>query len=312
MSAVEEEVWARELVLVTGKGGVGKTTVAAALARSAHAAGKRVLVAEVTSDTSTKSQLLGLFGHPDVKGESPERIADRLYGVRITPSAGHRLFLQAALKVGMLVNAAMRSAALNRFLMAAPAFPEIGTLYHLVDLLRSKRFDHVIVDLPATGHALGLASLPKTVLSVVPSGLIGDAIREGLDVMTDDARGCAVLVTLPEGMPVTESIELAKGLEELDITVRAMILNAMPPNPFTDDERDALRAHLATRDSSLLLGGREFRRLERALAARAQFDAAVPAKTAKVEIPDSSKTAQVEVVDEVATELDRIRIEVGP
>ncbi len=303
-----EALWAKELVLVTGKGGVGKTTVAAALARSAHAAGKRVLIAEVTSDTSTQSQLLGLFGHPEIKGEDPVRFEDRLHGVRITPSAGHRLFLAAALKVGVLVNAAMRSAALNRFLMAAPAFPEIGTLYHLVTLLRSKRFDHVVVDLPATGHALGLASLPKTVLSVVPSGLIGQAIQEGLDAMTDDARGCAVLVTLPEGMPVTESVELARGLEKLDISVRAMILNAMPPNPFTDDERAALRDHLAGRDTSLLLGAREFRRLERALAAQEQFERDVPATAAKVTIPQSTKTAHGEVVSDVAAYLDQVEI----
>lgn len=308
MSA-DEALWAKELVLVTGKGGVGKTTVAAALARSAHTAGKRVLIAEVTSDTSTKSQLLGLFGHPDVKGEDPVELEKRLYGVRITPSAGHRLFLTAALKVGMVVNAAMRSAALNRFLMAAPAFPEIGTLYHLVTLLRSKRFDHIILDLPATGHALGLASLPKTVLSVVPSGLIGQAIQEGLDAMTDDARGCAVLVTLPEGMPVTESLELARGLEKLDIRVRAMILNAMPDNPFTDGERDALRDHLNGREASLLLGAREFRRLERALGAQAQFEAEVPATAAKVTIPKSDKTAHGDVMREVATFLDEVKIQ---
>jgi arsenite-transporting ATPase len=88
----------------------------------------------------------------------------------VTPSTGHRLFLQAALRVRVLVDAAMRSAALRRFLMAAPAFPEVGTLFQLVSLLRDERFDHVLVDLPATGHALGLAALPRTVLKVVPGG----------------------------------------------------------------------------------------------------------------------------------------------
>lgn len=302
------EIWARELVLVTGKGGVGKTTVAAALARSAHAAGKRVLIAEITSDTSTKSQLLGLFGRPDVRGEDPVQLSPNLHGIRITPSSGHKLFLRAALKVRMVVDAAMRSAALNRFLMAAPAFPEIGTLYHLVTILRSKKFDHIIVDLPATGHALGLASLPKTVLSIVPSGLIGSAIKEGLDAMTDPARGCAVLVTLPEGMPVTESLELAKGMEKLEIPVRAMILNSMPGNPFTEDERSALREHLSGRGTSLLLGGREFRRLERALGAEQQFDESVPDRIARVKVPLTLEKTHKKVVEYVESVLGAVRI----
>ena len=221
----------------------------------------------------------------------------RLYGVRIMPSVGHRLFLRAALRMRMVVDAAMRSAALNRFLMAAPTFPEIGTLYHLVHILRMRKFDHLILDLPATGHALGLASLPKTVLKVLPSGLIGDAIREGLAAMTDPARGGAVVVTLPEHMPVTEALELSQGLTKLSIPLQAIVLNRMPDNPFSDEERRALavhmqgRAHQPKEDLSsntpeleslplgkhkFLLGTREFRRLERALLAQKMFRAMVP------------------------------------
>lgn len=294
-----EHIWSRELVLVTGKGGVGKTTVAASLARAAHAAGKRVLIAEVTSDVSTRSQLLGIFGQPAPKEGDPVRLEPNLWGVRITPSQGHRLFLRAALRVGMFVDAAMRSAALNRFLMAAPAFPEIGTLYHLVSLLRLRQFDHIILDLPATGHAIGLVSLPRTVLKVVPAGLIGDAIREGLEVMTDPARAGAVIVTLPESLPVTEAMELAESFGKLSIPVRSMILNRMPANPFSAEELAAVDGHIRTRGADLLLGARELRRLQRALAAQRDFWAQAPAAALRVEVAVTEAQEQGRVVAHV-------------
>jgi arsenite/tail-anchored protein-transporting ATPase len=272
----ETSIWDRELVMVTGKGGVGKTTVAAALARKAHRAGRSVVIADVSSDATTRSQLLDLFGHGHLKSDDPVEMKPGLFGVRIMPSTGHKLFLRAALKVRIVVDAAMKSAALNRFLMAAPTFPEIGTLYHLVHILRMRRFQHVILDLPATGHALGLASLPKTVLKILPSGLIGDAIREGLQVMTDPRRGRAVIVTLPEHMPVTEALELSEGLRKLAIPVDSMILNRMPENPFSEDERKALDQHIKSRAGTLLLGTREFRKLERAISAQNLFRSTVP------------------------------------
>ncbi|MCB9655564.1 MAG: ArsA family ATPase [Deltaproteobacteria bacterium] len=285
VTAISEAIWDRRLVLVTGKGGVGKTTVSAALARAALTAGRRVLVAEVTPDVDTRSPLLSLFGHPEVHGEEPIVLGPNAWGVRITPSTGHKLFLRAALKVRMVVDAAMKSAALRRFLMAAPAFPEIGMLYQLTTLLESSQFHHIIVDLPATGHALGLASLPRTVLRVLPTGLIGSAIRTGLETMTDARKTAAVLVTLPEDMPVTESFELADGLHKLGIHVLALVLNRVPENPFTDEERSALNVHIARRPSEPLLGGREFRRLERALSARRAFYANAVERFRTAEVP---------------------------
>ncbi|MEM7678215.1 MAG: ArsA-related P-loop ATPase [Myxococcota bacterium] len=297
-----ENIWDRQLVLVTGKGGVGKTTVAAAMASAAQRAGRRVLLGEVTPDGKERSNLLELFGQPRPQGEAPIELMRGLDGVLITPSAGHRLILRAALKVGMVADAAMRSAALNRFLMAAPAFPEIGTLYQIVHLLRANKWDHIILDLPATGHALGLASLPRTVLRIVPVGMIGEAIREGLEAMTNPDRGGAVVVTLPEDMPVTESLELAAGLGKLSVPIRAMVLNQMPHFPFSADEIDAVDRHLAARADvdPLLLGSREFRRLQRALMARERFRAETPAGVTRAEFDMLIDHAPVDVVHHLA------------
>ncbi|MCK6550958.1 arsenic transporter [Myxococcota bacterium] len=298
-----QHIWDRKLVLVTGKGGVGKSVITAALARAAHAAGRRVLVSEVTPDVSTHSRLLAHFGRAMDKAEEPIELEPRLHGVRITPSTGHKLFLRAALRVRLVVDAAMKSAALTRFLMAAPTFPEIGALYQLVTLLRDPSFDHVFVDLPATGHALALAALPKTVLKIVPSGLIGDAIREGLETMTDPKRGCALVVTLPESMPITESLELAESLDKLKIPVRAMVLNKMPPDPFSADEKQALAEHLASRTTSHLLGAREYKKLLRALDAREGFRRSVPSRIPRAEVPLFDSTDDRVLLGELAKTL---------
>jgi arsenite/tail-anchored protein-transporting ATPase len=303
---VHDPMWRRKLVLVTGKGGVGKTTLAAALARRAQAAGARVLAAEVSTDVATASPLMRMLGHPEARSTDPVRLESGLSGVRLVPSAGHRRFLQASLRVKMLVDAAMRSSALNRFLMAAPAFPEVGTLFQLVSLLRENDFDHVIVDLPATGHAIGLAALPQTVLRVVPSGLIGDAIREGLELMTDPDRGHALLVTLPEAMPVSETMELCQTLDGLGIRVQSMVLNRIPTDPFSSEERRALRAHLVEAPDRPLLGAREFSRLERARTAMDRFREEAPSAVSRVFLPDWTADSEPELVAKVEGRLQEI------
>lgn len=297
--ALAEEIWDRPLVMVTGKGGVGKTTAAAALALAAQQAGRKVLLAEVSPELSARSALFGLFGRAELGEEERIWLRPNLDGVRISPNIGHRLFLRDALKSRVLASGAMRSAALNRFLLAAPAFPEIGTLYQLVSILRQGHYQHVIVDLPATGHALALASLPRTVLRVLPRGLIGAAIKEGLEWMTDPARTGAVIVTLPEDMPVTEAMELREGLEALSIEVRAMLLNRLPRSDFGLEEIDALQEHLRTRGTPGLLGAREFRRLLLAMQAQQSFRARMSGGAFSVEIPQLSGGA-MEVVQGVA------------
>lgn len=300
-------IWDRRLILVTGKGGVGKTTITAALARSARNTGRRVLLAEVVHDPLNRSPLLEYFGHGHQKADEPFLIQQGLHAVCISPATGHRMFLQSALKIRLLVDTAMKSSALRRFLMAAPTFPEIGILYQLVHLLRSRDFDHLIVDLPATGHALGLLAMPRTVLPIVHSGLIGDALTEGLKVLTNPAQTGAVVVTLPEAMPVTESLEMMDKLRALQVPVRAVILNRMPHNPFSEAELVALRAHLATRNTdSLLLGTREFRRLERALAADQQFRRERTHGVVGVEVPEVVDLRHL--VDQVQAALEQNRV----
>jgi anion-transporting ArsA/GET3 family ATPase len=262
-------------VLVTGKGGVGKTTVTASLARYAAAQGKRVLCAEMVGDPSANSALADALGVERLDIE-PVTVAPNLKAVLLAPHLGHTKFLRDVLPMKLLADAAMRSAAIRRFLAAAPTFPEMGVLYRLLDLVRVKRKDGsdehemIIVDLPATGHALALAQIPASLLRVIPTGPIAAAVREGLNLLTDRERTGAIVVTLPETLPVSEALELVKGIVLHEIPLAQVFVNRVPFDPFSDEEREAVRALLSGRPPTL--GERTMERIDRSRVSLARLE----------------------------------------
>ena len=139
---------------------------------------------------------------------------------------------------------------------------------------------------------------------IVPSGLIGDAIREGNERLADPEYTRAVVVTLPEAMPVAETGELIAGLRKHDVSVGAAILNRMPPDPFVGDERARLRAFLDTQRPPLR-GAKELKRLERAVAAREAFYANMPTDLIRFETPHHRQTDDRAVVQAIEADLLR-------
>ncbi len=260
----------RRAILVTGKGGVGKTTLAAAIARAASFGGRRVLVAELAPDETAPSALARVFGR-ERSAEEPVELARNIRGVLLTPSVGHHRFLQDTLPVRFLANAAMRSSAIRRFLGAAPAFAEMGVLYRMLDLLRRRRkdgapdFETCVVDLPATGHALALTQLPEVLLKFIPGGPIGRAVREGLSLLTDPAHTAALVVTLPESLPISESLELCAGLSKNRVPLVGVVVNRVPQDPFSVAERSELDTFNAVQGP--LAGTRSISGMDRARAA---------------------------------------------
>jgi len=267
-----EKLLQRRVLLVTGKGGVGKTTVAASLGRAAAAAGKRVLVAEISYESprdaeeasaTVTSPLAGAFGL-DTFADEPRLIDTGLYGARLSPLAGHLAFLRDTLPVRLLADAAMKSAAVRRFFHAAPTLAELGIVYRLLGLVKEK-WDVIVCDLPATGHALALAQVPQTLADVLRAGPIHSAAQEGLALFRDPARTTSVLVTLPEPLPVSEALELHEGLHKLSVGCSLVVLNRVPPNPFTAEERAAVERIVP--DRMKMLGARRIPRIDRATSA---------------------------------------------
>jgi arsenite/tail-anchored protein-transporting ATPase len=271
----------RRLIIVTGKGGVGKTTLTAALARRYANEGRRVLAAEIVPNPDTPSQLALALG---VKRptEEPAIVAPNLWAVLVTPTSGHHRFLQESLPLKMLADAAMRSQALKKFLSAAPGFSDMGVMYRMLDLMKRAHdagghaYEIVLLDSPATGHALALAQIPEFLLRVVPGGPIRRVAEEGLAVLTDPRVTGTVIVTLPETLPVTEAIELQAGLGKHRLPVTAIVVNRVPADPFSKEERSAVTSMLSAQ-SAQVLGSRELRRIERAESALALLRERAPA-----------------------------------
>ncbi len=264
----------RRVVLVTGKGGVGRTTVACALARAAARRGRRVLLTEVGDPEGGFSACGRHFGRETVT-ENPEPLGDGVDGCHLWARTGHEAFLAETLPGGRLVGAALRSKALQKFLVAAPSFFEMGVFYHLLTLLRAKRPDGsprhevVVIDMPATGHTLALTGLPDILLRLIPGGPIAAALREGQSYMNDPSKAEAWVVTLPEQLPITESIELLSGLRETRVAVGGFFLNRYPADPFTAEERAALAGLF---EKHHVHGETAFRRAEVAHAQRGRLD----------------------------------------
>ncbi|MFT3708861.1 MAG: ArsA family ATPase [Archangium sp.] len=258
------ELVQRRCVIVTGKGGVGKTTLTAALGRAFAAKGKRVLLAEIVPSAETPSALADAIGVAKLT-EEPHQLEPNLWGTLLTPTMGHLRFLQDALPIKLLADTAMRSQGLKKFLSAAPGFSDMGVMYRMLDLLKRKKGDQVmweicVIDSPATGHALALAQIPEFLTRVIPGGPIFRAAQEGVGVLTDPAVTGCVIVTLPETLPVTEAMELEKGLAKHKLPVSAIVVNRVPADPFSSEERAALNGVM----SQSVFGAREMKRIERA------------------------------------------------
>lgn len=231
-------------MFVTGKGGVGKTTVAAVLAaRFAHA-GKRVLLAE----TSPKEHVSRLFG----RGSLPTQVSElspRLFGVLLDADVALKEYGALVLKSERLVSALFDNALVRGFFHGAPGLKEWAQLgkawYHSTELLAdgSPRFDVVILDAPATGHGLDMLRVPKTIIELSPPGVLRTDAEKAWTQFRDPERSGVVVVSLPEEMPTNESVELCAALRgELGLPLAALIANQVVPSIFAPAERDALAA----------------------------------------------------------------------
>ena len=237
-----DDMLTRRFLFVTGKGGVGKTTVVAALAERLARQGKRVLVAE----TSAKEHLSTLFGRASLPTQITE-LSPRLYGVLLDADVALKEYGAIVLKSERLVGALFDNTLVHGFFHGAPGLKEWAALgkawYHSTEVLAdgSPRFDVVILDAPATGHGLDMLRVPKTIVELSPPGVLRADAERAWTQFRDPAQSGVVVVTLPEEMPVNESLELCQALQgELGLPLSAIVVNQVVPELFSPEEVDEL------------------------------------------------------------------------
>jgi anion-transporting ArsA/GET3 family ATPase len=219
--------------MVAGKGGVGKTTVSAALARAAARSGLTTLVVEVEG----KSGLPGLFGQPELgydevtlaPGGGPDGSADVLARA-LTPDDALLDYL-ADHGLQRISRRLVSSGALDLVATAAPGIRDILVLGKVKQLELSGNFDLIVLDAPAAGHAITFLRSARGLLDAVSVGPIHTQAAEVLAMLTDPARCQVLLVTLPEETPVNEVVQTAYALEEdVGVSLGPVVVNGVYPD----------------------------------------------------------------------------------
>jgi len=230
----------RRFLFVVGKGGVGKTTVATGLALAASRRDKKVLLALVNCQERV-SRLLGT----EPIGPEIRTIGENLDAVNMTPDAALEEYGLMILKVRAVYNAVFKNRLVRAFLKGTPgleAWSMLGkAFYHACPPRGEPDYDLVIVDAPATGHALDMLRVPFVIESIAPPGILRRDAARAVDMFRDPERAGAVLVTLPEYMPASETIELADALSnELRVPILHLVINRVLSVLFAEKERPVL------------------------------------------------------------------------
>jgi anion-transporting ArsA/GET3 family ATPase len=227
----------KRFVLVTGKGGVGKTTVSAALAVRLAASGKRVLVAMCNS----KERLSVMLGASPV-GSDVVAVDRGIWAVNMLPEKAIEEYGMLVLRSRMLSKTLFDNKYLRAFLRAVPGMQEWSMLgkawWHTTETQSDGAFkyDVVILDAPATGHGLDMLRVPSVIMDAVPAGLLRRDAERALTLLRDPETCSIVLVTLPEEMPTTETLELSRALVEMGMTAGQVVINAVLPALFSREE----------------------------------------------------------------------------
>jgi hypothetical protein len=236
----------RRFILLSGKGGVGRTTVAAALARAAADAGKRVLVAQA----SAAERLGRLFGRFGPVGTDVVRLAPGIDAVNMTPQSALHQYGLMMLRSELVYRALFENRAVRGFLGAIPGLDSYAMLgkawWHTTETVAGRpRYDLVILDGPASGHATLMLRIPGAILQAMPKGpLAGDA-RQIRALLSDEARTALVIVTLAEELPARETAELAAAARgPLGVPLGPLIVNAVPSDALSGPEADAVLSPL--------------------------------------------------------------------
>jgi hypothetical protein len=233
---------AARLLFVTGKGGVGKTTVAAALAQHAAELGQRTLVIETAGDGS----LAQLFRHRKLSA-APQQLQVGIDAVRVDARELVEEYFSRLLRFRWLADRLLSSNTFNALTAAAPGVTEFLLLEKMLSWIepgftaRRRGYDLIVVDGPATGHAVKLLATPRRIAAMVPGGPLGKTARRLLALLGDHQRTQVLLVSLPEEMAIRETIETQQAIAvDLALHVTRPVINRVFPRHFSAADAEQL------------------------------------------------------------------------
>jgi anion-transporting ArsA/GET3 family ATPase len=243
----------KRLVIVTGKGGVGKSTVALALGLAAAERGRRTIICEVSSQ-----ERLSRTFHREQVGFHEVEVQPNLWAISIDPDESMREYVLLQLKVKAMRDLLFRSKLFNYLTAATPGLRELVTIGKIWELALDERrvkeghpYDLVIVDAPATGHGVGFLQTPRTFANVARVGPIAAQAETLHRFITDHRRTGVAVVALPEEMPVNETATLEHDLaREVGVAVDRIFLNALYPDRFSAGDESALERALGETDGA--------------------------------------------------------------
>src|SRR5436309_683770 len=248
------DLFDHKLLFVTGKGGVGKSTVASALALLGSQRGKRTLICEIDA----KGNLADFFeaGETDY---TPREIHPNLFAMTMDTEASLQEYLRLQMRLPAIARIGPLARAFEFVATAGPGVKEILTVGKPVWEVRERNYDLVVVDASATGHIVGQLAAPQAINELVQVGLVRQQTGWMLDILGDPTTTGLVIVTTPEEMPVNETIELSGRVEdETNVDLAAIVVNRVLPELFGRQEEEVfeeLREPVVVRSLSEAAGG---------------------------------------------------------
>jgi anion-transporting ArsA/GET3 family ATPase len=246
-------------LFVTGKGGAGKSFVAAELAREGAARGLRAAVVEAAA-AETRAR---------PRTPCAEGAAEPWTRIVLDPREALRRLLMRLLRFGFLSNRLMDSRTFSAVAAAAPGLYDLVRMDYLAELATGRaggRFDLLVVDAPASGHAVAMLEAPRRIEELVPLGPAAAVARAARALTAEAASFRAVVVALPEELSITETAELHAALERIEVGAAPTVVNGVYPERATGDQTAWLSAHPAASSDARLHAARRERQLS--LAAR--------------------------------------------
>jgi anion-transporting ArsA/GET3 family ATPase len=232
---MNNDLYQEKLLIVSGKGGVGKTVLSCAIARVCAARAPTILL--TLDGGSGVHPLLGV-----TLEYKPQEVQPDLWAANVDSLSAVREYVRRKVPFSAFYDSFLTSRMFRDFAEAAPGFQELMSLGKIFDLVTSSGYRHVVADAPATGHLRTLLDVPAATLSAVQVGPLNHNARKIHDMLLDPERTRVVLATLAEDMCIREALELCEYCDERRIKAGPVLVNQHVPQRFQPDELAALRA----------------------------------------------------------------------